>query len=512
MGEHTGNGVGRRARFRPYAGFIVAMSLFAAVFVVLVLSEFHAPSPHGLPVGIVAPASVTRQIGQALGTAVPNGFDLQSYPSAAAARTAIAHGQVYGALIVSPGQSHLWLSQAAGTAPAQTLTTAFSAVAAHSGQPLAVTDVVPPLKSDSLALSPFFVILGVLIPSVVVGSSSALAFRRAHPAWCVAAPVLAALAIGAVAAGIADGVSGLGHYFAIAGIVALFAMAVAVPTAVLGRIWPPLVAMAVLVFVVVGLPASGGPSVLAPFGPTFLRVLHPGLPIGAAASAVRNAVYFDGYGTAGPLWVLAIWTVVGLVALGAIVAVQRRPAVVPAAESPATAPDGNREQPIAVAPVVDAAAAGLSAPSASAQALLGADGIVVGFDNSEPGRRALDRAVQLAAAQHQPLHIVYADHAVIDSDLSGFAHVEMDLARDKEAATVADAAAALIGPSVPYTFERSRATAGDAILSAANRLAAGDESDPVIVVGRSGHAAHHLIGSVPTHLLAHSPYPVLAIP
>jgi nucleotide-binding universal stress UspA family protein len=34
----------------------------------------------------------------------------------------------------------------------------------------------------------------------------------------------------------------------------------------------------------------------------------------------------------------------------------------------------------------------------------------------------------------------------------------------------------------------------------------------VIVVGRSSHAARHLLGSVPTHLLHHSPYPVLTIP
>jgi nucleotide-binding universal stress UspA family protein len=34
----------------------------------------------------------------------------------------------------------------------------------------------------------------------------------------------------------------------------------------------------------------------------------------------------------------------------------------------------------------------------------------------------------------------------------------------------------------------------------------------VIVVGRSGHAARHLLGSVPARLLHRSPYPVLTIP
>jgi nucleotide-binding universal stress UspA family protein len=67
---------------------------------------------------------------------------------------------------------------------------------------------------------------------------------------------------------------------------------------------------------------------------------------------------------------------------------------------------------------------------------------------------------------------------------------------------------------VTHTFERSRSAPAEAILSAASALADGSEpgSGPLIVVGRSGHGAHRLLGSVPTDLLAHSSFPVLAIP
>jgi nucleotide-binding universal stress UspA family protein len=448
------------ARFRPHTGFIVANGLFAAVFVVLVLSAFHAPSPHGLPVGIVAPTTVTGHVQNALGRAVPGGFDLRGYGGEAAARAAIAHGQLTGALIAAPGRLKLLVAQAAGAAPAQALTTAIGAVAARSRLPLTVTDVVPPLPGDSMALSPFFVILGVVFPSLAAGSASALVFRRARPVWCVA---------------------GLGHYAAIAGIVALFSLAVAAPTAALGRIRPPLVAAAVLVFVVFGLPASGGPSGLASFGPGFLRVLHPALPIGAAASAVRGAVYFDGFGTAGPLWVLAAWALAGVAALTLITARRRR---------------------VSVAATV----------AANGRPSLPAD-IVVGFDNSAPARRALGEAARLAAARSASLRVVYADHAVIDSDLPGFGHAEMEAARDRDAADAAKAAAEIVAEAgVPYTFERRRDAPADAILAAAGDIAAAPEGGPVIVVGRSGHAARHLLGSVPARLLHHSPYPVLTIP
>jgi nucleotide-binding universal stress UspA family protein len=141
--------------------------------------------------------------------------------------------------------------------------------------------------------------------------------------------------------------------------------------------------------------------------------------------------------------------------------------------------------------------------------------VVVGFDDSAPARRALGEAARLAAAKHEILHVVYADHVIIDSDLAGFAHAEMEQGRDDEASRVAEAAAEISAETgVAYTFERSRSAPAEAILSSASALAdgSGPGAGPLIVVGRSGHGARRLLGSVPTHLLAHSPFPVLAIP
>jgi nucleotide-binding universal stress UspA family protein len=486
-----------QARFRPHAGFVLANTLFAAIFVALALSAFHAPSPHGLPVGIVASPAVTGKVEDALDTHLPGGFDLRVYPSAAAARSGVTHAQVDGALIASPGHLHLLVAEGGGTAPAQALTTAFGTVAARSGQPLTVTDVVPPLADDTQALSSFFLLLGVLVPSLAAGSASALVFRRSRPAWCVAAPVVVAVVVGAVAGALGDGIAGLGHYPAIAAIAALFSLAVAAPTAALGRRWPPLVAAAVLVFLVLGLPVSGGPAGLAPFGPGFLRVLHPALPLGTAVSAVRAAVYFGGYGAAGPLWVLGAWAVAGVAALALVTAWRRRQA------PPARVPLG---------PVLDAAATA-------------AGGLVVGFDNSEPARRALGWAARqltprldflpttLPAAPPTTLHVVYSDHRAIDSDLSGFGHAEMEENRDAQAATVAAAAAEIMtAAGQPYTFERRPEPAADAIVAEASAQADAHGGAPVIVVGRAGHTAHQILGSVPVRLLHHSPYPVLTIP
>jgi nucleotide-binding universal stress UspA family protein len=463
-----------------HAGFVLASAAFTALFVTLVLSAFHAPAPHDVPVGIVAPARVTGQVADALDGAHQGGFDLHVYGSEAAARTGIEHRQVDGALIAAGGGLHLLVAQAGGTGPTQALTGAFEALAAHAGRPLAVTDVAPPLPKDTEALSPFFIVLGVLIPSVAGGSASALLFRRSRRAWSIAAPVVVAVAAGAIAAGLADAVAGLGHYAAVAGIVALFSLAVAAPTAALGRIFPPLVSAGVLVFIMFGIPASGGPASLGLFGPGFLRALHPALPLGAGADAVRGAVYFDGYGTAGPLWVLTAWAVAGMVALTLAVLLRR---------------------PVSAASPVVPADFGT------------AGGLVVGFDNSEPARRALSWAARQAAERRASVHVVFADHQVVDSDLAGVAHAEMEAEREQEVATVAGAAAGIMAEAgLPYTFERRQEGPADAILAEAEAAGAPGAGTPVIVVGRSGHAARHLLGSVPTRLLHRSPYPVLTIP
>ena len=484
------------ARYRALAGFILASAAFAAIFVALTLSAFHAPRPHDLPVGIVGPAAVTSRVEHALDSAAPGAFGWRSYPSGTGARTGIAQREVDGALVASGPSLRLLVAQGGGTGPAQVLTQAFGVVAARSGRHLVVADVVPPLPGDTEALSSFFVVLAVLIPSLAAGSGSALAFRRGRPALAVAAPVAVAVVIGAVSAAVADGIAGLGNYAAIAGVVALFSLAVAAPTAVL----------AVLAFIVFGIPVSGGPANLASFGPVFLRVLDPVLPLGVAASVVRNVAYFGGHATALHLWVLTAWALAGVVGLIGVTTLRRPapaltgpvvPSVVPVGPGP-TLPDG--------ALVPGFPAAGTAQPARPVT-------LVVGFDDSEPARRALVWGADLLRGRPGTLRVVYSDHVLIDSDLSGFAHSEMEDTRDQKAAGVAAAAGEIAtAVSVPHTFERRAESPADAILSVASLQDAADPaSPPVIVTGRSHHVAHHIIGSVPGQLLHESPYPVLTI-
>jgi nucleotide-binding universal stress UspA family protein len=502
--RHAGDGPRLPARYRAFAGFIVVSAGFVAIFVALTLSAFHRPTPHDLPVGIVGPAAVTRHVEAALDAAVPGAFRFRSYPSDASATTGIAQRAVDGALIASGANLRLLVTQAGGTGPDQALSGAFAAVAARSGRQLTVSDVVLPRANDSQALSSWFVVLSVLIPSLAAGSASALAFRRAPRAWVVTVPVAAAVVSGLVAAAILDGIAGLGHYAAIAGIIALFSLAVAAPTAVLARIRPPLVALAVLVFIVAGIPVSGGPANLASFTPGFMRFFSPVLPLGVAASAIRNVVYFGGHATSPYLWTLAAWALAGVAGLILVTALRR----------PALALTESVTSPPILAERSSAQRGRASVPVGSDLGAGQAVTLVVGFDDSEPAQRALSWGVDLLSQRPGVLHVIYADHVLIDSDLSGFGRTEMDEDRDEKAARVAQAAQEIAAAAgTPYTFQRRQESPEAAILDAASTYAAAEPaSTPIIVTGRSHHVPHRVIGSVPVRLLHESPYPVLTIP
>jgi nucleotide-binding universal stress UspA family protein len=478
--------------YRALAGFIVACAAFAAIFVALAVGAYHVPRPHDLPVGIVGSAAATGGIEHALDGALPGAISWRDYPSAADARTGILQREVDGALVASGSRLRLLVATGGGTAPANFLTQAAGTVAAHSGSQLAVTDVVPALPGDTQALSSFFLLLGALIPSLAAGSGTALAFRKARPALGILAPVAVAVAIGLVSAAVADGIAGLGHYPAIAGVVALFSLAVAAPTAALVRIKPPLVGLAVLLFIVAGIPDSGGPANLASFSAAGFRLFDSVLPLGLAAGVVRNVVYFGGHSTALHLWILAAWAVAGLAGLIALAA-RRRPAPGPTAAG----------RPPVVPAAVASTVPGVVEPIS----------LIIGFDNSEPARRALVWGADLLRARPGSLHVVYADHPLLDSDLSGFGRADMDEARDDKAADVARAAGEIAAAAgVPYTFERRQESPADAIMSAANvQDAAEPASEPIIVTGRSHHAQHRILGSVPVELLHQSPFPVLTI-
>ena len=105
-----------------------------------------------------------------------------------------------------------------------------------------------------------------------------------------------------------------GHFLAIWGVATLFVLAMVMPIAafqvLLGL---PGTAVGLLVFVVVGDPSSGG-STAPQLLPNPWRAISQGLPPGAAATAMRDVVYFQGYGSTRALLTLGAYAVLGAIA------------------------------------------------------------------------------------------------------------------------------------------------------------------------------------------------------
>ncbi len=305
----------------------LAPLVFAFCCALSYLAAFHDPTPHHLPVAVVATPAIEHGLGRALAARAPGSFVLEQCPSARAAQAAIMDRHADGAVVIGAHGAQLLLAAAIGSAPTEAVSEALvPLMSAADHAPVTVVDLapLPPGNRDGLAV--FFLVLSVLLPSLLAGVLTTLVSRSCRALAQIGALAGFALLTGAVSAATADGLTGAltGHYLATSGILALLCMAMAAPTAALARLAPHGAALAAVAFVVLGIPATGGPPGLQDFVPAFFRALKPALPPSVTVPALTSVSYLGSHALAQPLLVLGAWAVAGTVAL-ALVARRRAP-------------------------------------------------------------------------------------------------------------------------------------------------------------------------------------------
>ena len=147
---------------------------------------------------------------------------------------------------------------------------------------------------------------------------------------------------------------------------------------------------------------------------------------------------------------------------------------------------------------------------------------VVGFDGSESSLRAVDAAARLLNGRPGGMEIVYVAHvsAIAAADIGGGALADVRQSFDdatRELSTQVRAhlqAAHLRGAAQRWHFQRRDGAIADELIAVADevRRLRGPETAVVIVVGRSEHGYHHVLGSVPQALERHDHFPVIVIP
>ena len=311
MAKSPTSGEGGKPRLSGLPLLLVALAvvlLVQALFVLSYVGALHHPKPHDVAFGVVGSSPLPVAVGKQFSLKVTQ------YPIEAAARSAIDHRKIDGALVAAPDGGTLIVVPAATSAGAGALTAAFGAAAAALKQKLTVVAAHPLPSGDSIGNVSFLVVMSLILGGYLASTIGMVfggsATRRGRLASLFLASVLGALLTDIFAGPVLDAVP-TSKFLELWGVFVLVMLAVAYATAALQTVLGPAGTLVVVVlFIVFGAPASGG-TVPSAYLPTFWRTFGPYLPAGAGTTLVRNTIYFDGNAIAKPILILVGYLVAG---------------------------------------------------------------------------------------------------------------------------------------------------------------------------------------------------------
>jgi hypothetical protein len=296
----------------------VGLVLFPALVLTLAFAfsyvgAFHDPKPHAVPVATIGPQAAVAQLNRLPG----DPLDARQASSRAAALSDIDDREVYGAY--EAATNRLFVASAANRATAIALEQTFNRVAAAEGRPaVRVTDVKPLPPNDANGTAAFYAVIAWVFGGYIASTLIGLMGSPRSPSRRRAAARIGALAGFGIVAGVLSVVLlrasfdvFSGHVVALCAIGALTIFASGAASAgIQAAAGPAGTAVVILVFVILGNAASGGP---------FARPLLPGLwstiggvlPPGASVDLARSALFFDGARITGPILVLVGWAALG---------------------------------------------------------------------------------------------------------------------------------------------------------------------------------------------------------
>ncbi|MFG3283506.1 DUF3533 domain-containing protein [Streptomyces sp. NPDC048111] len=291
-------------------------------FIASYAGAFHHPKPKDISFAVVAPAQISGELTQRLGSLPGDPLDVTTAKDAADATRQLRDRSIDGALIVDPRGTtdRLLVASGGGASLAQAVEEIATAAEKAQQRTVQVVDVAPAAAGDSRTLSAFYLVVGWCVGGYLCAAILAIS-AGARPANTHRALIrLAVLAVYSVAAGLLGSLiigpvldALPGSYLGLAGLGALVVFAVGATTlAFQGLAGVVGIGLAILVIVVLGNPSAGG-AYPYPLLPPFWRTIGPGLPPGAGTWTARSIAYFRGEAVTGPLLVLSVWAVAGAV-------------------------------------------------------------------------------------------------------------------------------------------------------------------------------------------------------
>jgi len=301
---------------------LLAAAALQLAFVGSYVGALHDPMPHSVPVDLVAPSTIAPALIGTLDSLPGKPLEVRRAVSSIAARADVDGRRAYGYFAPhSKGPDTLVVASAANRATAAVLQTVFNGVeTSRHRPPPRVVDLAPLPPTDPNGLSGFYAVVAWMIGGYLGATLLGLVGKPRAKSRLRAFARLVALAVYAVGSGVLsvlvlDRWIGVltGHFLDLCGVAALAIFAAGAATAgfqaLLGIAGT---AVAVVVFVIIGTPSSGGPYA-RDLLPDFWRLVGGYLPSGAAVDLVRNVLYFGSRSIQTPLIVLGAWAAGGAI-------------------------------------------------------------------------------------------------------------------------------------------------------------------------------------------------------
>ena len=297
----------------------VAIAIISLAFIGSYVGALHSSTPHKIPIAVAA--QVPTQIAAELNAS--SAYAVNRVADPAAALAAINRREDYGSITASRAGFTVTTAPAASVIIAEILAGSLPSRLRATGRPVNVAVVHALPASDIRGLVGFYTVVGFVIAGYLGATFFGIVFGTAIGHRRTAGRLLAlaclGLVIGLGGTLIAKSVGGLPAPWLEMTLIGALAVAAAgaVTVALQSAFGVYGTALAILIFVIIGNPSSGGPA--APeLLPGFWRAVGQVVPVGAGVTAVRNISYFPAASISGPLLVLCCWLVVGVGVVAAL--------------------------------------------------------------------------------------------------------------------------------------------------------------------------------------------------
>ena len=162
---------------------VIGVLFIQLAFVLSYVGAFHHPTPHQIPVAVVAPSQISGHVVTELSGLHGQPLSATAVSSKAAALTLLRNGSTSGVFIVDPAgkTDSLLVASGGGGAVSTTVEDVFAQVEKAEHRTMTVTDAVPAQPGDGRGISGFYLVVGWLVGGYLVAALLGIA-QGARPA------------------------------------------------------------------------------------------------------------------------------------------------------------------------------------------------------------------------------------------------------------------------------------------------------------------------------------------